>query len=70
MKALDIESDVLLKVYLPRKYKDKLNEHARENDHTNMAKCKSNEYAKLRKELDGVGNKSKVISKICRHTLY
>ena len=52
MEASDIKSDVLLQVYLQRKYKDKLKKYAREHDHTNMARCKANEHVMLRRELD------------------
>ena len=92
MKELDLESDASLQVYLLRKDNNKLKKYAREHDHANMAKRKTNEHKKLRKELDaryrniannmeyspmvgcdtaaGVGNKSKVGPKICRHALY
>ena len=52
VKELEIESDVSLHVYLLRKDKDKLKKYAREHDRENMSKCKANEHAKLRKELD------------------
>ena len=51
MKELEMESDVSLQVYLPRKDTDKL-KNTSEHDHANMVKRKANEHAKLRKELD------------------